>query len=772
VSKVQITDPQLQQFITELFKGKNGQSWSAYTCASNELEVGDATVAEMVRRAELGHPFALPFAGKSIDWWIVLGVDQVDLDQAILRIGRALIPSHALFSPHPTTATLLKFESGKSALQDLGAQLFPNGYYRFESPSDPAARRLVCERLLRWARLEAEKPIVRIATTPTYAELAARFHSATAASQWSEGERAIAELEKYNLCSADNLRFLKIVLLARQGRWHEIWHAPDLNLILQLRLPRAVRAALLAAFHASELAALEESCRFEQAIEVFRTARPLLGTLLSGRFGLEQAPVIMTFAYEAVVTGNRAYLDHLLTLAHPPLAEKLLRLSSLLSPKPDIEPLTPEQRVRAALQLGEFEEALVSADAITNRVRRLVARIEIAARAGEGSLALAVLREVESLPQSERNELEAPASLRSEIELVRATANESLADLTPITVAPPGKQAWKVQDWREWFSAFLSEPNERSALQALDQVVGTYEGTFSSDWANELAELILEAITSQETSGNHVVGDAIDRLAQEAMRDSSFPRDGIGAASLYEALFHAIADAQTRSDVHTQTLFAIADVILSRTPAWVNEAAEVLTTWFHQPYPRLEARALEAIEFLLDYGIDIAVLTTTIRIWVEQILKRPTGWDALRTKVWQELVVWSHAGQDLEVGLADLLAPGTSELRDPIADLPPGYRIAIFTLRPLSAERAKSFLLQRNPQLRIEVCDAKVLTTEARVLAESADLPVIVTQCAKHALTEGIQPILKRPPVYPSGVGSTGILRAICEAAEAGWDRT
>lgn len=103
------------------------------------------------------------------------------------------------------------------------------------------------------------------------------------------------------------------------------------------------------------------------------------------------------------------------------------------------------------------------------------------------------------------------------------------------------------------------------------------------------------------------------------------------------------------------------------------------------------------------------------------------------------------------------------DIDNPVANLPDGYRISIFSLRESSTARAKQLLLERNKNLDIRISLEKDLNAQAKALAQNSDLVVIITTCISHALTYSIGPYLKKDPVYPLSSGSTSIIRAVEE---------
>lgn len=763
-----ISDEGFSAFLSALFAGENGVIWQIRVSdAAIENSVGDSLIAAMIERGNQGLPFALPLSRGETDHWIATGGDRFALERAVARMGRTLAPSFACFSGANRAAMPQVFQPDGNAIQATGSRRFPQGYYSFASPL--ARRQEVRARLTQWTNLEAKQPPPRDEAPLTYGQLVQHFHAAAAASQWGDAEAALETLDRLNLSSADNLRFLRLELLARQGRWSDIWEAADRRRIVELRLPRAARAALLQAFHTTILAPIEEAAGVSAALERYRAERPGLSGLLSGRYGLEQAPVLMAFGYEAVHSGDREALAALERQAEEPTRSMLHALGALLQAPVEAAstPSDADELVRAALQFGDLDAALVAADDVANPIRRLAARIEIAARSSDAPLCVEVLVEFDRAGPSAINDLLTTNSeLSSHLMVVVLCAGRgpnsapSASELVPTWM--------NVMDWFSWFRRAATAPLDHSAHAALDRITGGFERSFSDAWAAELSESILIVGTDAERRRQLVFRDAIRRLAAELVAETGFPRVGLGARELYEVVVTELVETTDHSNEQSLLLLALIEVILAHQPGRVSVFAALLNDWFAQPIPALEQRALDAIELVIDYGIGPEFVADHVRTWIEDLLARPTPWDATRIAVWQRLIRWTQSGPDLELSLAERLVEGAAEAEDdPIAALPAGFHIAIFTLRLASAERAKSIMLERNSGIRVTLCDSKVLTEKAKELAKGADMPVIVTRCLTHALTEGIRHFLAQEPVYPPASGASGILIAVTEAARS-----
>jgi hypothetical protein len=176
--------------------------------------------------------------------------------------------------------------------------------------------------------------------------------------------------------------------------------------------------------------------------------------------------------------------------------------------------------------------------------------------------------------------------------------------------------------------------------------------------------------------------------------------------------------------------------------------------------------ALETLDLLAAYGAQGPALGSWLRSWAESVLAAPRPPDRVTLEGWLAFATWAQPGTDLLDDLQARLAAPEDNEDDPISQLPTGYSIGIFTLRPDSAARAGELIRRRNPGVQIRLCDDTVLTDQARALAQNADMCVVVTTCITHALTYGIRPYLNAP-VYPQSNGATSIVRAIIERARA-----
>jgi hypothetical protein len=251
-------------------------------------------------------------------------------------------------------------------------------------------------------------------------------------------------------------------------------------------------------------------------------------------------------------------------------------------------------------------------------------------------------------------------------------------------------------------------------------------------------------------------------------KEAGFPKEDAIYEDLYEVLYTVLIakTAQEEMKNNGPILLLLANTILSSAPQKVESVFHELQGWCGKPILKLEAWMLEAIEMLIDYGIEPGLLADWYREWVEQLINRQIRYQLTYLEGWLEL------GHVIQPGgnLLDILQQKATTIVteqvviDPIKELSEGYRIVIYSLQESAAQRARTLLLKRNPSLDIHICADIVLTDSAKALAESSDAVVMVTTAMKHTLSYGLDVYVKKENrVFPQSSGSTGIVRAVEE---------
>lgn len=725
----------------------------------------ESHLAALLGRVARGEAAALPARRPSHDEWLVMGASRRDLDAALAAVARFIVPTYAEYDgAYPA---LRLFDPDADPISRLGCSVYPAGYYLLRSPSSHYAT--ILERLGRWAELETARPLMGTTHPPSYRELYDAFSAALSAGMWDAAEEALAEIGRRGLATAENLVFLEVQLLAQQRRWSDLWRRDDFKDIARLRSPRAVRAALLAAFHQSELLPLEQAGRWADALDAFRRLRGALGGLVEGPPPTAYGPALRVYAYREAAAGDRAATERLAQLTHD---ETRLAIEALVGQLPQsattTPPATPEQprltagqMLRRAMAEGDFAGALRTAESLEDPAERTRGMLEAAFMSYEPAHTEAALLEFWALPQPEQEALLQDRRLTRMVQMIGGT-NAPPAPIIPIVLVET-----LFTDWLDWLATAAVDADDRRLARSLPLVMTTDDHNWTAERVAQLAERLTDLAAGGVALSRPHLRDAVRWLRNHFLQDLEFPRDEIAFEDVYEALYTATLEQREVNEATTLALLRLAEARLRRAPAaWVT-VADHLRAWLVDPIPALGGAALEALDLLAAYGAQGPALGPWFRAWAESALAAPRVLSRATLEGWLSFGEWAQPGDDLLQRLSARIASIDEAAQDPIALLPHGYIIGIFTLRPESAARVGELLQRRNPGVQVRLCADTVLTAQARTLAQSADMCVIVTTCITHALTYGIGPYLS-DPVYPQSSGSTSILRVIEERLRFG----
>lgn len=382
---IQFKDQLTYDFATTFLQGAQACSFNVqFDPGKLEIQISNAVMGRLLERVSNSYPVVLPYCSQKEDHWLITGPDRRSLDQTLARVSRFIIPSYAEFANKNRVPQLKLFDPGENQLQQLGSQLYSTGYYNWRSPVK--YRQTILEHLNTWLDLEAKQPPTQRKETNTYHNLHQAFQTALGDGNWTEAEMCLHEMQQLNLSTADNLMFLRVQLLAQQQQWLAIWEHPDFDLITRLRMPRAVRAALLAAFYHTKLSSLEKAGDWQGAFDVFQDERSRLGALLTGRFGLIDGPVIRVFAYQAIADVDHNSLTQLREDIDDPQTQKCVEaLAKLLppAPEPTTPPVDPVVEARLALAKDDYDRAMQMTDLVTDVVIKTLLLMEIAFHSGD-----------------------------------------------------------------------------------------------------------------------------------------------------------------------------------------------------------------------------------------------------------------------------------------------------------------------------------------------------------------------------------------------------
>jgi hypothetical protein len=734
-----------------------------------EIEANNPVIGRLLQRISENRPVVFPYLGSASHAWIIMGKTRRQLDHMLAQVSRFVVPTYAEFASSNRLPQLRPFKKDGTRLQQLGATLYPVGYYSWRSPVEHFD--IILRHLGTWMSLEEDCPSFQSEHPPTYRSLHDVFDAALAAGNWQEAEQCLQEMQQSHLITADNLAFLQVQLLAQQQRWLDIWRRPDYANLARMRMPRAVRAALLTAFHYSVILPLEQQEQWEEALDAFKQSRSELGLLLTGRFGLTQAPVIQVYAYQATVEKDRDSLAQLSSLSATQAARMCIeRLQQIVgATTADISGVvssgtlsdSPLRQARMALADLDYDSAIRFAEKVAQPAEKAILLMQVAFHSSDIPVAEEALLSYWELPPEEQTRLEEQYNfLRPYLKYLLEITNYGSSASTPPTAAPPPPS---IQNWLEWFDLAEADPDNPELMASLDRLAaGTDDRYWDQEKVKILSDKLLSFIVDPRSSSHPYTKIAIQRLVDFFLQDVGFPREEDAYGELYETLYASLLEKQGVNQAVGFALLRLAEAILHHSPMQRDRFCANFIDWCKPPLPALENWALEAFDLLAEYGLAPGLLAAWYRDWVSHLLNFPSSRERANLETWLIFGQWIQPGPDLLTRLQQALTVVTEkDIDNPIADLPDGYRISIFSLRESSTARAKQLLLERNKNLDIRICLEKDLNAQAKALAQNSDLVVIVTTCLSHAITYGIGPYLKKDPVYPQSSGSTSLVRAI-----------
>lgn len=727
------------------------------------IDIPNSYIARLFQRLSTNYPIVLPFRRNEIDNWFVTAKDPYQLDRALAQVSRLLVPSYAEYAGGGSPQHQ-RFDESKTRLQQIGAQLYPAGYYVLDS--SPSQHGTILKRLELWLRLVSQQPRAHLEPQHTYRDLYYRFNLELTSQNWADAESSLAEMRRRNLSTADNLQFLRVQFLASQGRWRELWESPDYFNIARLRMPRSVRGDLLTAFHSTLLLPLEQQGLWNEALTAFANHRARLGELLTTRAGLTEWPVLNVFAYQAGYVNDHASLDAVRSVAVAPETLRCIdALEQILPARQPVQPTTsPELRARLALDNSDYDAALQAAEEISLSLQQIRYLLIIAAETLDPVLADRALLLFYGLSDVESAEL---LRMQRYMQLYVSDLEALLSGPEPPSSETEGDliAARNIGTWAEWFEAVAEKPDDKRLLSAIDRLqVVTDERFWTTESIAELNEQIQRVGLDANLAGRPIVKQAIGSVVNVLLQEKAFPRSDAMYAEVYETLYTVLLES-THPGLDTfPTLLRLAEALLrcDASHKSVEAIFNNLHNWAPDPIPALEPHILDTFDLLADYELQSGLLQPWYREWVEKLLESPTERDRTYLETWLIFGSWIKVDYYLTNRLTALTEASINQGEDdPIAQLPEGYRIAIFTLRPASATRAASILNQRNPKLNVQICSETDLNGQAKALAQNSEMSVVVTTCLTHSLFYGIDSFINDAPVYPISSGTSSIVKAI-----------
>lgn len=709
---------------------------------------------KMLNRMTAGQTAVLPFRTGDQVLWMVLQADEHLLVAHTQEIRQFIKP---LCEPLPLDRGY--FTTGRSDFGDVGATVLPNGYYRFRSKAFNEG--LIWERLHLWIQLDRRRPEIREMETEISAfTLRNSFQRYIATQQWELADSVLETIRQGRYVSDENYLFLKFQWMYGQRLWDRMYFSKEYEFVAHLEyVPAKIQEALLSAFYYAVLSEAEAENHLELAIDKYTQERYRMLPILHRFVQSDHVLYRRLSAYEAFAAGNRSRLAQLAAGAEDEIVRNLYERAAVEfgeeedSGRSETES-DPENLVRQYVLERRYDDAFRLLPQCDNRKEAVKWAAKIACMTDSAETYHYALQLWSDLPEETRIDLLSDPESKSDLLLVQAYHP---APSHPAAALP------ERMTWNAWFQLLLSEyvtaETLEEGLRAIELPQGGMIWTDSA--LAQLSDMLVEVATAfLGTAQRNLLQTALPMLVSELSTHERFP-DHRGS-DVYRYLLELMGIVLKRNPTSTGLWLNLAEGLLCLDAHAVNTLWKMANQWFHvEPNNRSKMMLpsfLSALELFYDYNAPQEELNQEWMKWTGAIGNALQTIDRLTLDLWLEMgrllqvsedFLQQYAGAVAEEEKRDLLAVGGS------------WRIAIFTLRVATAERAMKRIVTRNPNLKVVIVADETLTNEAKVHARNADVAVIVTSCLSHALFYGIQKYVKNKTVYPRSSGSTGIIQAI-----------
>ena len=686
------------------------------------------------------------------DWWYAIARSDEQVVEAREGLLAFIGPSYSTFSGE------LARPSTEDAIDAAVAEFTEGRFFKLRvPPAEVGQVGVLADRLQRmWTRRSGRTRAV----SRSLARLQRDFEMALTVGRWSLAEETIDRLEQEGRLSRRNLAFLRIRLLAEQGRWGDILALPDREILLTGRRPALVTCALNQAVYEFHLRPFQ--VRGEPAgqlehfkVNVLSAYRAVFGT----RAGSTEPAVVLCALLLDLAEGGAREADRLADLLGPDSTDRqwARALSDARVPTPEVAPDDPFGAARDAIRAGRLDEAVAAAERVESPVERLRLLLEVAADIGTRDAAQSAFDAFAACPEEERGQAlrgwRAEAAWKRIQEQFGGQSGASAEDRVPPT------------DWPSWLAAIASElPDDPPGYTPSDEWPLFPDG-FTVEACGELDRLLSEASVAGATG---IIIQASPALMVSIRRERS------RAAALGEFLDTFVLllhddDLATLSD-----LDAISELVEYRLDSGLAASAyeDVLglveSVWERRESPKALDWALEVLDLLIDYPCPDRERRARL---VEAVLSRASLWvrklDATTLRYARQLC--KEADLEELQALLHWVEPGRTGEADAPEQSPSlaGLRAAIYTLTERAGKRAARLLEDAFPGLSVDLCFDKVASSRLRELARNVDVFVMCTQSAKHAATEAIDSARSKDKVLlrPGGKGASSIVREVSEWA-------
>ncbi len=668
-----------------------------------------------------GKASVLPFFGKHQVHWVLTAPDERQLLIGIQNLRSWILPSFG-WEEHPSIVSV-----GDQAT-DLGKLILavsPVGYFRWSSTVSGIGT--VLQKLSDLRKLNAVKPRVTYERVPSLIELRQQFRVALAIGDRTIADAALQSIDRFELDSAVNTSFMRIRAWGVFGDFKSILRDPRLPELLQMRMPRSVRVAVVQAFYKEYLEPCAQTSDWGPVQQIYHDkVHPEIGALVGISDPDDGVEVQRTMGCLAVYGHD------------PVLMSLLLRHGSDSDLKAILAPLQISFATAEVLQ-QYFELAWRREDwvGIQYAGTRLLNEEHAISSDFRGSVIHVLRRSLEYASN----------------ESVQRTLKE-LAVPVPTRPAVP-------QSWEEFAEAVTTKDFDKVyAFLAADERPVLALGSLSELQSVQL--LVEEVLTDPALVGYHGVDLAdlaISTLVEESVRSARFPDARL--EQVYLCLFQFWSDhrfSSGRRESENVFLFLASGLLELQTIYAELVSNAVLHWWRSRPNRSRLSFMLESFDLLTQAAANpenCSALWSEVAAVVKICLPDLTRGEVRLWSTIGQRIGYSSGTIDAALGLTTL--PKARELEDPIrsANL---RKIAIVSLNKSAAEQAGQIIGERT-EANIVLVNEKVAggTTEG---AKNADVILYVWGATTHAVYRAFDTVRDKIE-YVSGKGATSIVLAL-----------
>jgi hypothetical protein len=615
----------------------------------------------------------------------------------------------------------------------------------------------VNQQVNQYLSLLSERPSITAQAVASFSQLRSRFDVALLAGNESSAQEYLTALSARDL-SAENRHFLKLRFHAALGQWERIAEYPLLSSLLNLKLPPETYSDIFEALYQAKLHPVEETGSLVNLVNAFQEDlfQPYSALFRTRRQSSRPAVLKGFICRELSLPAPDpqrclALLAQLPVGAFPGAIEAAVRARCASLAKPD-----PQLAAREALDREDFDRAFELYRTLAPALESLCALLRCAREIGDPGVARSVLAMLEQAP----DELRSAAVKRTPRmhELVVALAAQTAPAPAP---APAGGSLVARLDWLKEAGETAQEYVERWREGAASWAP---EGLLAEVGCGKTAATIIETLSLVEPEIFEQVFPLWYRLFIERV-----PAPDTRLVPVYLALM---------ATLRVREVFAEDELTLvKRAAACVLECsvtAPLYDTMVNDLDGILQGvRSVHAVDWALDMADQLLTAAcpapeTRVR-FLTAAVDLARQFSRRLTSLQRNLVSQIGAEAGFPVELAARMADDSSSARA----APMIGRVAIYTLDPAIATRAKLLLRRSYPELRVDLNSDTVCTGELKQLARNADWFVFAWRCATHQAWFCVKAAAgdSGKLCWASGNGAASLAQAVERQLAAGPDR-